>query len=467
MTTFSKNGYLVPKNSLSGVEKSELIEQLTVRPIVHGSNVLPPAFKVYRESENTFRVPRHFGYSKFGKPNKNIIPDGVHIDCKFSGTLKIETNQPEAVDETIKSLKKTGGGVLSLAPGFGKTTCALYIVSFLQVKTLIIVHKEFLMNQWRERIQQFLPDAKIGIIRQDKVDIHGKDICIAMLQSLSVKSYPKGCFDSFGFTVIDETHHICSRVFSQALYQVCTKYTLGLSATPERKDGLTKVLNWFVGDVCFSIQRENKGNVTAQIVDFKWPKEFVVPTNVNGQINSPGLINIVAACQERNKIIIDLLIKNLNIGRKIIVLSDRRQHCFDLLEQTKISTNNAFTYGLYLGQMKENELKHSETCQAIFGTFSLAHEGLDIPTLDTLILSTPKTDVVQSCGRIMRESNIVKEHEPLIIDIVDNIGSLKNQARKRNKWYQETGFNIIPKVKSSKALSKSGNNDLSYYAFLE
>ena len=127
---------------------------------------------------------------------------------------------------------------------------ALNIISEVKKKTLIIVHKSFLLNQWIERITEFLPDARIGQIQGQIIDIEDKDIVIGMLQSLSMKEYPAKLFNSFGFTIVDECHHISSEVFSRSLQTIITKVTLGLSATMQRKDGLTKVFKLYLGNIC-------------------------------------------------------------------------------------------------------------------------------------------------------------------------------------------------------------------------
>jgi superfamily II DNA or RNA helicase len=111
---------------------------------------------------------------------------------------------------------KYGGGLLELPCAWGKTSGSLYILSQIKKKTIVIVHKEFLMNQWIERIQQFLPKARVGKIQGPIIDIDDKDIVIGMLQSLSMKEYPTSTFESFGLTIIDEVHHISSEVFSNS-----------------------------------------------------------------------------------------------------------------------------------------------------------------------------------------------------------------------------------------------------------
>lgn len=456
----TRGGFIVHKQNLDNEKINWLKQELTVTPEQPGNSFAKAeSFPVFRESESRFRIPRHFGNSHFNlKSNK--IPNGVSIDVPFVGQLKESTNQHIASESAIKHIKKTGGGILSLPTGYGKTCVSLYILSQLKVKTLIIVHKDFLLNQWIERIEQFLPSATIGRIQQNKVDIKGKDIVIGMLQSIAMKSYEPSVFETFGFTIIDETHHISSKVFSKALFNVCTRYMLGLSATPIRKDGLTKVLNWFIGDIFYSVERKQQTQVDVKTITFTCD-EFndEVPLNKIGKVSLSEVINKLVQIDSRNELILNNLFENLKLNRKIIVLTDRRSHCEELLSLLD-NSKTKYTYGLYMGGMKQDALKISEECDVILATYSLAHEGLDIPSLDTLILATPKTDIVQSCGRILRETK-GKKNNPLIIDICDSFGSLPNQARKRKVYYKNSGFNINGKNNLKK------EKELSGYSFVD
>ena len=119
------------------------------------------------------------------------------------------------------------------------------------------------MNQWIERIKFALPQAKVGIVQGDKCEIEGSDIIIGMLQTLSMKDFPSDAFDSIGHVIIDECHRIPSRVFSKALLKLNSHYMLGLSATPNRKDGLTKVLKYYIGDIIYSV-KSNEKNIVIQ-----------------------------------------------------------------------------------------------------------------------------------------------------------------------------------------------------------
>ena len=447
MTLLIKGGYIVKKDQLTEKEAWSMVKDLRVCPEVHGGPQKNASrdsdyFPVFRESEGRYRIPRFYGYQRFGSPRANKMPNGLQVQLEFKGSLKPDIGQDVACARTIEALETVGGGILSLPTGYGKTTCSLFIACKMSVKTLIVVHKEFLLNQWVERVRQFIPGAHIGYIRQNKIDIVGKDVVIAMLQSVAMKDYPNDTFSTFGLTIIDETHHVCSRIFSRALFKIGSKYMLGLSATPERKDGLTRVLHWFLGPIAYMVKRECQGSVQVEQVkyvceEFKKPP----PTSVIGQISAPAVVSVLVGIEERNCMIADRVAECLHAGRKVIILSDRRNHCECLLRLVEERNIVGKSCGLYMGGMKQSQLAANEACDALFATYSLAHEGLDIPSLNTLVLATPKTDVVQSCGRILRETG-EKRFDPLIIDIVDQFANLIAQSRKRSAFYKKTGFSI-------------------------
>ena len=216
---------------------------------------------------------------------------------------------------------------------------------------------------------------------------------------------------------------------------------LGHSATPERKDGLTKVLHWFLGPMAFMIKRENQDSVNVQTASFTCDAyNEQVPLSVTGQVSIPAVISLICAHEERNNFIRDIIVEKLQENRKVIILSDRRSHCEGLKEMVSACVP-CKSCGLYMGGMKQSALKENESCDAIFATYSLAHEGLDIPALNTLVMATPKSDVVQSCGRILRESGD-KHLTPCIVDLLDNFATLPNQYKRRVAFYNQAGFCI-------------------------
>ena len=315
------------------------------------------------------------------------------------------------------------------------TTVALALSSHLKVRTMIVVHKEFLANQWVEKIKEFCPTATIGRVQGDTFDVE-KDYVIAMIQTMCMREFDKKAFDSIGLLIVDEAHHIGAPAFSQFMFKICPKFTLGLTATPERKDGLTRLLYWFLGPEFFKVERVNQG--TTKVTTLNYMDEAfkeAPPVTRFGQLNMAGMINIVTELEDRNNLIVKTAEDALATGRRVLILSDRREHCFYL--QNRLGSKAK----LYVGGMKEKDLEESAKSPIVVATFQLAHEGLDIPALDTVILATPKSDIKQSIGRIMRETK-GKVNDPLIFDIADSWSVFFAMYRKRLKVYREGGFEI-------------------------
>jgi superfamily II DNA or RNA helicase len=450
----SRRGYAIRLDSLSPDSLQDLKNKLMVTPETNSEYGVTTSYKVYQITKNFIIVPRNFfPYVK------QTLPDGLSIDISFEGTLKDSTHQNEASDKVLEGLLQHGSGILSLPTGYGKTTVALHLLSKIKQKTLIVVHKEFLMTQWAERIQQFLPNARVGKLQANVIDTESKDIVIAMLQSLSKKEYEASVFDGFGLTIIDETHHVCTRSFSKMFTKINTKYLLGLSATLERKDGLTYVLHWFLGNLLYKVERTHQRQVNVRRIEYRcdhYKKPF--PVNRARKPSLPEAITTITELAERNEFILEIIRECLAENRKILVLSDRRKHCVDLMNML-----NGASVGLYIGGMKAEELKTSEQCDVILATYSLAHEGLDIPALDTLIMASPKSDIVQSVGRILRET-IGKQNTPYVADVVDLWGPFQYQYYKRCKYYKSAGFSFN---KGDKEDKEDKEYKLQGYAFQE
>src|SRR6056300_923813 len=424
-------GYLVTEGPIAEIKK-----ELAVRPQVNGDyGFPPPPFKVFRTAKNGVCVPRFYGVARVGKPKEDRRPEPARSQAKFVGQLRDATHQNAALAAALSA----GHGVLSLPCGYGKTTVSLAIACKLGYRTMIVVHKQFLADQWRERIQQFCPGATIGIVQQDKKETDC-DFVIAMLQSLSLKEYSFSDFDSIGTLIVDEAHHICAKVFSQSLFKMCPKHIFGLSATPERKDGLTKVLHWFMGKTFFSVERKNNQDVEVFPVTYEHQMfRDPPPCMRNGKISLPNMVTQLVELRDRNQMLCGLIKKASAGTRRLLVLSERRQHC-EMLHQVFKSCS-----GLYMGGMKQKDLEESSTKKIIFATFSQAHEGLDIPALDTVLLASPKSDIVQSIGRVMRET-AGKQNNPHIYDVRDDWSIFTAMYYKRLKVYRAGGFKIHGKV---------------------
>lgn len=434
-----KKGYSIQKNTLSQSEMYELRNELTVKP----NSGMPGyscsvSYPVYRESTNKIYIPRHFGIEKFGSVSKINISQGDSININFNGSLF--DYQVNIIDKYIKHIETSGGGLLDVEPGKGKTVMALNIISRIKKKTLVIVHKTFLMNQWKERIQQFLPDANVGFIQGKTIDVEGKDIVIGMLQTLSTKDFSEDIVNQFGLTVYDECHHLSAEVFSQVMIRLNTNYILGLSGTMTRKDGLTKVFKWFIGPVVHKEKSESQEEVLVKALYFEDPDNYEynnVETDFKGNPQYSKMISKICSNESRTSMILNVIHHELtdNYEQQIMILAHNKSLIAELFHKAQVFEKSV---GLYIGGMKEEQLKESETKKIIIATYAMASEGLDIKTLTTLCMATPKTDVCQSVGRILRS----KHKRPLVIDIVDKHDIFQRQFNKRKTYYNKKKYNI-------------------------
>ena len=441
MKKLSRNGYIIIKSDYLSKEIKEIKEDLTAKPYTMDdfSNGKEKKFYLYLESPKKLYVPRFYGIQKFGTPNIDKITDGESININFKGELRVE--QEPIFDVSYKQITETGGGIVSLKCGGGKTVLSLYILAQLKLKTLVVVHKDFLMIQWYDRILEFLPEAKIGKIQQDTIDIEDKDIVLAMVQSLSMKEYPENTFDSFGLVIFDECHHLGAEVFSKCMAKVQSKYMLGLSATPNRKDGLRRVFEWYIGDIAYMSKETKDDGAIVNIIkyhdeDLKYSK---METTYQGKPCVPRMINNICSYEPRTALIIEQLLPLYEEGRCILILSDRRNHLLDIEISLK---KYDIECGYYVGGMKPQGLRDAQEKNVILGTFSMASEGMDIPKLNTMILASPKSDIVQSVGRILRQKKEIRKFVPLIIDICDEFSTFKNQSKKRLTYYNKCKYDI-------------------------
>lgn len=444
-TYLGQKGYSIFKECLDEKEQKWLRENLTVKPFVPKSPIQPPTFPIYRESNNKFYIPRFFGNETYGDPDEMRLTEGTPINIAFAGDLR--DYQKNIVATYMSSAKRSkddklgGGGLLEIPCGRGKTVIALNIISQLKTKTLVIVHKGFLLNQWVERIEQFLPNARVGKIQGQTLEIENKDIVIGMLQSLSMKEYPQDMFSSFGLTIVDECHHISSEVFSRSLQKIVTKYVLGLSATMQRKDGLTRVFKMFLGEIIYKEEREKTDFVLVKAIEFVSKDEEFNETAYDYRGNPAYSTMITKLCSysHRSEFILKVLKKEMDEkpNQQVMILAHNKNLLVYLFKA--IEHRNLATVGYYLGGMKEKELKLTESKQVIIATYAMAAEALDIKTLTTLILATPRTDVTQAVGRILR----VKHERPLVIDILDTHDVFKRQWGKRRKFYEKNNYKII------------------------
>jgi len=437
------NGYKIHKEK---VPVEQVRKLLTVKPYVPTVFVNPkavPKYKVYKETEDSLYLPKHYGIETYGpieSSTRNVAqtPDEYWT---FKGSLR--DAQLPVVNSFLKP--EPHDGILSLHTGGGKTVCALYIASQLRLPTLVIVHNSFLRDQWLERVHMFLPHARIGKIQGEVCEIDGKDIVIAMLQTLSMKEIPISTFKPLGLVIVDECHHIASEVFVQALPKVTSKYMLGLSATPTRKDGLIHVAHWFLGPLLYNSDTGSKEDTDIQVEVYEYENEDPVFNEIiynhQGVMFTSLMINKLTGEAGRTKWLTEIIedVLGESTERQMLVLTDRVQHTQDLLD-TLPETLKEQAAILSTSVKADKRAEYCATKRILIATYAMCKEGFDVPTLNTLLMATPRPDIDQVVGRILRVEKSARKIHPLIIDIVDP--QFRRQFQERNALYKKRRYQV-------------------------
>jgi superfamily II DNA or RNA helicase len=442
-------------------------------------------FPIYFESPSRWYVPRFWGIENCGDPDGDARQPGLPLREELMFNKSLRTEQLPIVE----AFKKGGSNGLICVPcGYGKTFMGIWLALQLRRRFLIVVHQEFLMEQWRKELEGSVPGIRIGILqggkcqtgyatvteqtvaelkerlRFHKLRVGGTraellerlravepapeptmyDCCICMIQTVASREWPADTFNGFGFTLFDECHHLGAEHFSKALMAIQTRNMLGLSATPERLDGLDNVFQWFIGPVRYQIKvRDPDESVEVKVLRFTSadPEYADTPTDMRGEVCRPKLCNQLAGYAVRTRAIADELHKALDEGRKLLVLSDRREHLAAF--EGEFKRRGFSSIGYYVGGMKAAARDLSATKQIVLGTFTLAAEGMNIRDLNTVALVTPKSRIEQAVGRIFRLKKEERTFQPLIFDVIDAPHDVcVRQYRKRRDFYRQCKYNI-------------------------
>lgn len=453
----TSKGYAVVKSSLTPGETEAMKKALTVVPrAAPGFAAKISPFRVYLESSSRWYLPRSWAEKRYGIAAGNVMSAGQALreDLVFVGKPR---------DHQIAAMKEfhdaNNCGILCLPCGYGKTFTAIAIAAKLKKRFLVVVHKEFLVDQWSGELRTLLPGVRIGRIQGERCDIGEEfDVSIAMIQTICSRSYPNGTFQGFGLAIFDEAHHLGAEHFSQTLQRIQCTSMLGLTATPARTDGLTKVFEWFLGPIVFKIEkRESDKTVGVEVLRYSAddPVYADPPLDYKGDVVRARMINQIAEYAPRTTAILDWIVEHLrNPARKLLILSDRREHLIAFDEGLK--KRGIHSVGFYVGGMKQKDLDKSALCQVLLGTFAMASEGFNVPTLNTILLATPKSNVEQSVGRVLRQRPEERAVPPLILDVLDApFVECHGQWNKRQKFYKQCGYKIQWYSKDKKRMNTS------------
>ena len=398
-------------------------------------------FKCIEETENEVIIPRGYigsllRYCKQHRLDFEFQDSRKkHVPIIIKNNLELRPHQLSGVKAA--SLKDLG--IISSPPGSGKTIIGLKIIADKQQPALIIVHRKQLLEQWMERIQAFLgiPKNQIGKIRQGKTKI-GEVVTIAMIQSLNKYLEKKNVKDiarSFGTIIIDECHHIPADSFRNTISKLFTYYQYGLTATPFRKGNDEKLIFIYLGDIISEIKAKD-------IEEYKNPRIIIRNTLLNVPFNPKTdtfetLSKILVHDSSRNKLIIKDVIAELGKGKKVVIITERKEH-IDTLNQFLKQSFETITLS---GEDSEARRKskwlslHEGNYQVLITTGQYFGEGSDLQNASCLFLAYPftfKGKLIQYIGRVQRS-----EATPVIYDYRDyQIDYLNRLFLRRNTHYR-------------------------------
>lgn len=383
---------------------------------------------------------------------KLIIKDkrekGIETEYNFIG--KLNKKQENAMNELITHET----GVLCATTGFGKTVIGANIISKLKTNTLVIVNRNNLLEQWKERLSYFLDTNKkeIGQCGASKEKLNGK-LDVASFQALFKKDNIEELVKNYGLVIVDECHHVAAFSFEKVLKAIRSKYVYGLTATPTRKDGWHKIIYMQCGDIRVRVSnkelkqnKEMEHTVIVKKTNYKY-----IPTEEKDKIQISEILSDMCHNVFRNSLIIEDIGKCISEGRIPIVLTERVEHLNILREQLEYMNVPVVIYKGNMGKKKTKEIQdilkeadENNKSRIILATSSSIGEGFDDSRLDTLFLTMPvswKGRIIQYVGRLHREHE--DKEKVIVYDYLDNMKVLEKMYNRRIKGYKIAGYEIV------------------------
>lgn len=414
--------YYVPLSEVSSVRA--LRQRLTFQPRAYGNSEMPEPIKMFDDSlEGFIGVPREFGlreYRHLQIDDRTVLGAPIRGVSRRPNPNHPRVQNPQAQAQFMSDLRagfdRHRSFIAMAATGSGKTVCALNTAALLGCRTLILVHLERLMLQWRDEIADKLgvPESRIGLVQQDACEWQSKDFCVGLLHSVVRRCYPDEFYRAFGLVVYDEVHKVGSQFFAPAVSLFPSRYRLGLSATPTRKDGGDQVFIWHLGPI------RVKSDADALSM-----KVYVVPYQTRTKLwgaTHGARVKCLSVDPVRNDLIVSFVKRFYESGRNALVVSESVAHLQKLIMMAEragvprtamgqfTSEKHERTISAKTGkfviakrkQSKETLDKIKQESQIIFATYGMMTEGIDIPRLDAGIDATPRSAATQLIGRIRR-----------------------------------------------------------------
>jgi len=413
-----------------------------------------PVYYTHATRKEWIGIPRFLGLQKFGAPGKDSR-GGESIEVTL-GSRTLRPHQQEAIEKTLPVLHKWGGATIIADCGSGKSGIGAAMICALQHKTLWITPRTVLMTQAKNDLEIWIPGVKVGWLqgpwnptkKRRKTDgkhadtcpddVDNKDVIVASIDSLAQCTYPPDFLKTFGLVIVDEMHVLAAQSLTAVLPLLPSKYVLGLTATPERPDGLEHVLYWLVGPQSFVYKRiPSITGLTGTVVVEKKECKFSLEEKYTyrGELDFTNTLVQLSKHPERNAYITTCIQELMVKRRKVLVVTAYIDHALDL---QRSFPNSFFLYSKATPQhIAESKLP---SARLLFATYGYLSVGYDDEDLDALILATPRSGVQQTVGRIERtkEGKLV----PIVYDLVDSLGFCAGMWNKRRKFYSSRGFSI-------------------------
>jgi len=428
------------KSNLNFINSEYIIKQKIGRS-VYG---VQKFFNLIKESKETIMIPGGFlnqlvDFCNESKIKFEIFDKRNKLDnLVFNSKIQLSSIQEQVID--ICENKQEG--VIVAPPGFGKTIIGIELIARKCQPALILVHRKQIYDQWVERIQDFLGLSKkdIGQISANKKKV-SKFVTVAMIQSLMKFPNLKALSESFGTILIDECHHIPAKSFREVVVNFNPYYIFGLTATPKRKYNDEKLIFLYIGDIICNTDDIDKGITGIFEDDIQLN---IRDTNLyflydNKTDDFQLLSKVIIFDSDRNRLIAEDIKKELESGKKMLVLTERKEHVEVLNIYLKSVCEVITITGDDSRSLRKIKMKQIESgnFQVLITTGQLLGEGLDIENLSTIFLVYPfafEGKLIQYIGRILRSKG-----RKAIYDYRDkDIEFLLKLYKKRERYYRRS-----------------------------
>lgn len=383
-----------------------------------------------------------------------------------NGFVPRSDEQQRLVNESVYHLLSGDslGHIIEAPTGFGKTWVGSAVIQQVGVRACVITTKEDILEEWQKTLAACLNiDVEdVGIWRGDQVPEKHHQVVVALVQSVckGYERYDPKIYEGFGLVMVDEVHRMGADEFSKAMWHFPARFRVGLSATPYRKDGREEVFEAHIGRVVTRTDQVTMG-FKVICVDTEWevPVVWNWKKKKKTKLDIPWdrmitAVKYLATDEHRNDIIVRFLEAAVKKGRHTVVFSDTVDHLVAIKEACVASgmedTDEMFGFycglqaSVYKGGAEKRKALREKAKQALvcLATYKMCSEATNVPWWSAGVLATPKADVVQPVGRVLRE--YPDKPQPVILDLCDyNHVVTATFAKKRREWYEEQGADIV------------------------